>query len=168
MARKKAKKEKAVKKTAAELRAEKAVAAYTAAKGNLYDFLHDEDIEEIISEMTDLIERYNAALDEAVREVKLAVKSGKKDRLAIGGIGAQKKVKRQYDAEYLKENLDEDMFSEVVEEIVRYKVNSELLEQLARQDEIDADVVSDAYSEEEQNPSALPGTPKPIVMVIPQ
>ena len=142
--------------------AERAVARYQEAKETLDAFLSDPDIREILLEMEEHVKRHNETLDRATRAVKTQLRTSEHDKLIIGDIGAQKKFKRWYDAEFLASALPADQFESVLRsEKVVYELDVERLEQLARQGEIDNDLVQKSYHEKEQNPANLPGTPKP-------
>ena len=142
--------------------ADRAVDAFLDAKESLELFMRDEDIREILQELNDLVADYNSKLDTATRLVKGELRKSPQSKLVINGIGAQKKTKRWYDAEYLANTLPADQSDLILTEKITYELDVALLEQLRRQGEIDNAIVADAYHEEEMNPSALPGTPKPF------
>lgn len=144
--------------------ADRAVDDFLDAKEALDLFMQDEDIREILQEMAQLVADYNSTLDTATRLVKGELRKSPKNKLVIHGIGAQKKTKRWYDTEYLANTLPADQSDLILTEKITYELDVALLEQLRRQGEIDNDIVSDAYHEEEMNPSALPGTPKPYTI----
>lgn len=142
--------------------AENAVNKYEQAKEDLDSFLRDDDVREVLLEMNELVTRYNETLDKASRAVKAQLRSSDQNKLIVGSIGAQKKFKRWYDANFLANSLPAKQFDSICRsEKIVYELDTERLEQLARQGEIDLDIVRCAYHEQEQNPSALPGTPKP-------
>lgn len=145
-------------------RAEAAVERWTAAKEALDGFMADEDIRELFMEYHDLVEAYNQSLDEATRAVKTALTSSDRPKLIIGAIGAQKKAKRYYDAEFLANALPADQADEVLTEKITYDLDTDRLEQLLRQGEVDSEIVRAAYKEKPQSPSNMPGTPKPYVI----
>ena len=142
----------------------RAVEAYNKAREALDEFMSDPDIRDILVEMEDLVNTYNRCLDDAVRAVKGEVKSSDKTKLFVGGLGAQKKFKRYYDAEFLANSLPAEQADEILTEKVVYDLDKPRLEQLLRQGEIDSEIVNKAYHEDEQNPVSMPGTPKPYVL----
>ena len=144
--------------------AERAVEGYHQASEALHDFLADAEVRDILLEMEHLIADYNRKLDTAMRAIKSELKQSDRAKLIIDGLGAQKRFKRYYDGEFLANALPADQSDEVLTERVVYDVDKDRLEQLLRQGEIDNDIVEKAYHEEEQNPSNLPGTPKPYLM----
>lgn len=141
--------------------AEQAVEAFREAEAELNDLLNDPETRPIFEQYNQLIANFNERLDEAVRSVKNELRRSDQDKMILGGIGAQKKYRRWYDAEILAKLLPSDQADEVLTEKIVYEVNETRLEQLCRQGEVDNNLVRRAYKEEEQNPSALPGTPKP-------
>ena len=102
--------------------------------------------------------------DAAMRAIKSELRASDQNKLVIQGLGAQKKFKRYYDAEFLANALPADQADLVLHEKVIYEVDREQLEQLSRQGEIDNEIVTAAYHEEEGNPANLPGTPKPYAV----
>jgi len=144
--------------------AHKAVIAYDRAREELQRFMSDEDIREILLEMEQLVDEHNAKLDAAMRAIKSELRMMEQEKLIINGLGAQKKYKRYYDAEFLANALPADQSDEILTERVVYDLDKERLEQLLRQGEIDNTIVEKAYHEEEQNPANLPGTPKPYIL----
>lgn len=96
--------------------------------------------------------------------MKQQLLTGDTDKLVIGIFGAQKKVSRWYDGEYLAKTLDHEQSDQVLEEVVTYKVNVNMLEQLHRQGEIDAEVMRLAKHEEAPTAAMMPGAPKPYVL----
>jgi hypothetical protein len=144
--------------------AERAVARFNEAKDALHNFLKDPDIKEVLEEMEHLVEQYNQKLDDAVRQVKSSLAHSDQNKLFIDGIGAQKKFKRFYDADYLANTLPADQFDEFGTERIVYDLDLDRLEQLVRQGEVDGMIVEESRRVEEQNPSNMPGTPKPFVI----
>jgi hypothetical protein len=141
--------------------AERAVAFYHDAKDALNEFLSDKEIRDLLLEMEDLVNDHNAKLDAAMRAIKSDLMRLDQDKLVINGLGAQKRYKRYYDAEFLANALPADQSDEILTERIVYDLDKERLEQLMRQGEIDNEIVEKAYHEDEQNPSNLPGSPKP-------
>jgi hypothetical protein len=144
--------------------ADRAVDDFLAAKEELEAFMKDDEIREILMEMDRLVADYNSKLDTATRQVKSQLRTMDQQKLLIKGIGAQKKMKRWYDVEHLANALPADQSELILTERVTYDLDIQLLEQLRRQGEINNDIVAESYHEEEQNPSAMPGTPKPYTM----
>lgn len=144
--------------------AERAVRQFNEAKEALHEFLVDPDIRDVLRELEHLVVQHNTTLDAAMRAIKSELRRSDHDKLVIGGLGAQKKYKRYYDAEFLSNALPAEQADLVLEESVVYSVNKDLLEQLSRQGEIDNDIVQAAYHQTEENPANLPGTPKPYVI----
>lgn len=144
--------------------ADRAVDDFLAAKEELEAFMKDDDIREILMELDRLVSDYNSKLDTASRQVKSQLRTMDQQKLIIKGIGAQKKMKRWYDVQHLAEALPADQSELILTERVTYDLDVQLLEQLRRQGEIDNNIVAESYHEEEQNPSAMPGTPKPYAM----
>jgi len=153
-------KEPAVEPTAAE----RAVERFNQAKDALYGFLKDPDIREVLLELEHLVEQHNQKLDDAVRQVKSTLAHSDQNKLFIDGIGAQKKFKRFYDAEFLANTLTADQFEEFATERIVYELDIDRLEQLVRQGEVDGVIVEQSRRVEEQTPSNMPGTPKPFVI----
>jgi hypothetical protein len=147
-----------------ETPAERAVGFYNDAKAALYEFLADKEIRDILLELEDLVNEHNAKLDDAMRTIKNELGHMDQDKLIINGLGAQKKYKRYYDADFLVNTLPAIQSEEIITEKVVYTVDKERLEQLMRQGEIDNEIVQKAYHEEELNPTNLPGSPKPYVL----
>ena len=145
----------------AENPAEKAARAFRASEDALKDFISGPEVRPLFEEYSRMVEDYNERLDAAVRAVKGELRRSDSDKMIVEGIGAQKKYKRWYDAEVLAKLLPSEQADEILTEKIVYEVNESRLEQLCRQGEIDNNLVRRAYHEEEQNPSALPGTPKP-------
>lgn len=142
--------------------AEQVVKTFRDAEAELNDLLNDPDTRALFEQYNQLVANYNERLDEAVRAVKNELRRSDQDKLIIEGIGAQKKYRRYYDADTLAKLLPSDQADEVLVEKVIWEVNEARLEQLCRQGEVDNNLVRRAYKEEEQNPSSLPGTPKPF------
>ena len=140
---------------------EAAVASFNEAKNELHAFLKDPNIKDVLLEYEQLVEMYNSRLDQATRLVKAMVRHSDQNKVFIDGIGAQKKFKRYYDAEFLACTLPADQFDEFAKERIVYDLDLDRLEQLVRQGEVDGAIVEKARRVEEQNPSNLPGTPKP-------
>lgn len=147
-----------------ETLAEKAVSFYHEAKEALNDFLADKEIRDVLLELEDLVAEHNAKLDAAIRSIKNELSHLDQDKLVIKGLGAQKRYKRYYDAEFLANSLPASQSEEILTERIVYDLDKERLEQLLRQGEIDNEIVEKAYHEEEVNPANLPGTPKPYVL----
>lgn len=144
--------------------AKKLVDSWQKARDELDAFLKDPEVRDVLLELNDLINKHNEQLDAAVRAVKSAVKTSNQDKLVVGCIGAQKKYKRYYDADFLANALPADQADEVLTEKVIYTLDTQRLEQLLRQGEIDREIVQSAFHEEEMNPASMPGTPKPFSM----
>lgn len=144
--------------------AERAVHSFHEAKDNLLEFLSDPEIRELLLEHEHLVKEHNQALDQAMRSLKSELQSLDQDKLIIDGLGAQKKYKRYYDADFLANALPAEQADLVLTEIVSYTVDREVLEQMMRQGEVDNEIVEKAYHEDEQNPANLPGTPKPFTI----
>jgi hypothetical protein len=144
--------------------ADRAVDDFLTAKEELESFMKDEEIREILMELDRLVSDYNSKLDTATRQVKNQLLTMAQQKLIIRGIGAQKKTRRWYDVEHLARALPADQSELILTERVTYDLDVQLLEQLRRQGEIDNDIVVEAYHEEEQSPSAMPGTPKPYTL----
>ena len=144
--------------------AERAVAFYHEAKNALNEFLADKEIRDVLLEMEDLVNDYNAKLDAAMRAIKSDLRHMDQDKLIINGLGAQKKYKRYYDAEFLANALPSEQSDEILTERVVYDLDKERLEQLMRQGEIDNEIVEKAYHEDEQNPANISGSPKPYIL----
>jgi hypothetical protein len=144
--------------------AQRSVHRFTAADNDLKEFLADSTIRDIMSQFEHLVQLRNQALDEAVRAVKQELRNLDQDRLVIDGIGAQKKYKRWYDPEFLANALPAEQSDLILTEKTVYELDQDRLEQLARQGEIDNEIVRRAFHEEEQAPAALPGTPKAYVI----
>lgn len=141
--------------------AERAVANYREAQEVLDAFLRDPEIRDILEELTHLVTEHNRTLDSAIRAVKGELHASDRTRLVIDGIGAQKKMKRWYDVDHLAEALPAEQSDLILTEKIVYELNKEILDQMLRQGEVDERIVAQAYHEEEQQPSNLPGTPKP-------
>ena len=146
--------------------AERAVNRYQLSQEELEAFLHDPDIKAAMIELNRLVEDRNAALDAAGRAVKQQLLTSDRDKLVVGSFGAQKKVSRWYDGEYLADNLPVNQSELVLEEILTYKVKVDALEQLARQGEIDNEIVRLAYHEEPPTAAMMPGAPKPYIIPV--
>lgn len=144
--------------------AERAVSAYEESQEELDAFLGDADIRDILLELEQLVNRRNAALDQAIRTVKNEVRTSERAKLLIGPIGAQKKFKRWYDVEFLANSLPADQAELVLTEKVIYELDEALLDQMTRQGEVDNEVVRAAFHEQEMSPANMPGTPKPFVL----
>jgi hypothetical protein len=144
--------------------AERAVSFYHEAREQLNEFLSDKEIRDVLLELEDLVSEHNTRLDAAMRAIKSELGRLDQDKLVINGLGAQKKYKRYYDAEFLANALPSDQSDEILTERIVYDLDKERLEQLLRQGEIDNEIVEKAYHEEVQNPANLPGTPKPYVL----
>lgn len=144
--------------------ASKSVDAYLVTKERLETFMRDEDVKEVLKELNMYVAEYNSTLDTAIRQVKKHLSTTDKKKLIINGIGAQRKYKRWYNVPLLMETLPADQSDLVVKEEITYSLQTELLEDLVRQGEIDSDIVSKAYVEEELNPALVPGTPKPYTL----
>lgn len=144
--------------------AQRAVTAYHGAKDALDAFLTDSDIQDLLLEMEQLVLDHNTKLDGAMRAIKSELRTSGQGKLIIEGLGAQKKYKRWYDTDFLANALPADQSDAILTEKVVYELDKPLLEQLMRQGEIDNEIVDKAYHEEEQNPSNLPGTPKPYIL----
>jgi hypothetical protein len=144
--------------------AQRAVSQFHEAKEALQDFLADVEIRDLLLELDQLVTDHNMKLDSAMRAIKSELRVSEHDKLIIDGLGAQKKYKRYYDAEFLASALPADQSDEILTERVVYDLDKDRLEQLMRQGEIDNETVDKAYHEEEQNPANLPGTPKPFTL----
>jgi len=137
---------------------------YNESEDALKDFSSDPAVREILEELHSLTEARNSALDAAIRAVKSELQRSEGERLVVGGIGAQKKYKRYYDAKYLAENLPVGQFLLFAKERLEYDIDTAVLDQLLRQGEVDQDIVRGAYHNDEQSPSSMPGTPKPYML----
>ena len=144
--------------------AENAVERFHLANNELKAFMEDPDIREIMGELERLVEARNQTLDTAVRAIKSQLQKLDQDKLVIQGLGAQKKYKRWYDTEFLANALPAAQSDLILTERTVYELDQAKLEQLARQGEIDNEIVRNAFHEEEQAPAALPGTPKPYYL----
>jgi hypothetical protein len=144
--------------------AEQAVERFNQAKEELDSFLADPEIRDVMLEFQQLVTNHNNRLDEALRATKAELRSSARTRLVYGSIGAMKKFKRYYDVDYLAAKLPAEQADEILTEKVVYELHQERLDQLLRQGEIDTELVQQAYHEEEQNPSNLPGVPKPFTI----
>lgn len=142
--------------------AEQAVARYHEAKEALDEFLGDPDIRDVLDELHHLVREHNQLLDSATRTVKGDLRASDRTRLVVNGIGAQKKMKRWYDVNHLAEALPASQSDLILTEKIVYELDKEILGQMLRQGEIDNEIVEQSYHEEEQQPSNLPGTPKPF------
>lgn len=140
--------------------AERAVERFEAARQELLNFLRDPEIREVMKEYEQLVDGYNQSLDDATRAVKSHLRTIDGNKYSVGVIGAQKKYKRWYDAEFLANSLPAEQAELVLTETVTYTVDTEVLDQMARQGEVDNALIQAAFHEEEQNPALLPGTPK--------
>lgn len=147
---------------AAETVAQRASKKYQKSEDALKEFMTDPDVMDLMKEFYKLIEDRNAALDEAVRAVKSELQASDQARLVVGPIGAQKRYRRYYDTDFLAKRLPNDQKELVLKAKTVYELNQPLLEQLTRQGELDNEIVRESYHEEEQSPSAMPGTPKPF------
>ena len=145
-------------------RAENAVKRFDEAKDALNAFLTDTEVRDVMLEFQQLVTEHNNKLDEALRETKTELRNSTKTRLVFGAIGALKKMKRYYDVDYLAATLPAEQADEILSEKVVYELHQERLEELLRQGEVDSKIVAASYHEEEQNPSSLPGVPKPYVI----
>lgn len=148
-------------KAEAPTHAEQLVAEFEGAKTALTQFLKDQDVRNMLAELYQLVDDHNRALDQAVRGVKSQLRTSDQQRLVIGVIGAQKKLRRWYDVEHLARALPAEQADAILTEKVVYELNEEVLSQMVRQGEVDNEIVAQAYHEEEQDPSSMPGTPKP-------
>jgi len=144
--------------------AEVAVRRYRASEEELQEFLEDGDIYDILRTFARLVEVRNQTLDAAMRAVKTELRLLDQDKLIMDGLGAQKKYKRWYDADFLANSLPAAQAELILTERVVYDVDHTRLEQMARQGEVDNEIVRMAFREEEQAPAAMPGSPKPYVI----
>lgn len=144
--------------------AERAVQRFEESRAELLSFLRDKEIREIMKEYEQLVDGYNRTLDAATRAIKSHLRTLEQNKYSVGCIGAQKKYKRWYDAEFLANSLPAGQAELVLTEHVSYTVDSELLDQMTRQGEVDNELVRAAFHEEEQNPAVLPGTPKAYII----
>jgi hypothetical protein len=144
--------------------AERAVARFDEAKEELFTFMADPEIKDILLEYEQLVGEYNRQLDAASRAVKTQLRTLDQDKLVVGVVGAQKKYKRYYDVDFLANTLPAEQADLVLTETVTYKLDADLLHQLVRQGEVDNELVAKAYHEDEQAPANMPGTPKPYVI----
>lgn len=147
-----------------ETAAERAVKQYRAVENDLERFMKDPEVRDTLLQYHDLITKRNERLDEAVHTVKQELQQSDKAKLFIDGIGAQKRTRVYYDIDHLRAYLPPEQLSLVVTERVVYDLNTDDLVRLARQGELDSEVVRQAYKEEAQTPASLPGTPKPWVI----
>jgi len=141
--------------------AERAAQRFKEAHEALQEFLNDREIRPILQELEQLVVARNQALDTAMRAIKGELRSLDQDKLVLEGLGAQKKFKRWYDTDFLARALPAEQADLILTEKIVYELDQARLEQLARQGEIDNEIVRAAFREEEQAPAALPGTPKP-------
>ena len=141
--------------------AERAVNRFHEAQRDLDNFLHLPEVREIMTELARLVEDYNATLDAAGRSVKQQLLMSERNKLVVGDFGAQKKVSRWYDGEFLADHLSVNQSELVLEEITTYRVKVDVLDQLARQGEVDNEVVRLAFHEDAPTASMMPGAPKP-------
>ena len=144
--------------------AEIAVNRFLDRKEEMDAFLSDPDVRPILEEYHQLVEEFNTALDAAIRSAKAQLRTSDGNKLVFAPIGVQKSFKRGYDVERLSRTLPADQFELVAEERVVYDLDVATLEQMARQGEVDQEIVNAAYNESEQNPRNMPGTPKPFNM----
>jgi hypothetical protein len=154
---------KKTKKPEQEFESEPVVARFHNSEAELKAFFKDPEVKAVMEELTTLVERRNSSLDEAIRSVKSELQRLDRDKLTIDGIGAQKKYRRWYDAEFLANHLPGDQARLVITEKLVFEVNVDVLEQMSRQGEIDNNIVREAYREEQQNPASMPG-PKPYIL----
>lgn len=137
---------------------------YETAQVALETFIREPDVKEIMVNLQQLVEDRNAALDAAQRAVKQQLLQSEQDKLVVHGFGAQKKISRWYDGDYLARELPATQADLVLEEQVVYKVKVDELQQLLRQGEIDANIIRLAYHEEAPVASLMPGAPKPYAL----
>ena len=135
---------------------------FKEADNELRAFLKDPGIRPILEEFYSLVEQRNTTLDVAVRDVKAELQRSDRKQLVYEGIGAQRRVDRYYDTDFLSEHLPVGQADLVLTRKITYELNQPLLEQMLRQGEVDPHVVRDAYHEDTQNPASMPGTPKPF------
>jgi hypothetical protein len=147
-----------------ETTAQKQAKVYKHAEDELRAFMKDPDVRPMLEEFYGLLEARNLALDVAVREVKAELQRSDRKQLVYEGIGAQSKMSRYYDTDFLAEHLPVGQANLVLTSKLVYELNQPLLEQMVRQGEVDPQIVGQAYHEDPQNPSALPGTPKPFTL----
>ena len=138
-----------------------AVQKYKDAAQALSDYMQDEGVHEVLQEYASYIEDYNMLLDAAIRAVKTQLRASNKRKLTVGGLGAQKKMKRWYDIDVLSDKLPAKQSELFLTEKVIYELDENALNDAVRQGAVDIGIVQKAYHEVEQNPSNLPGTPKP-------
>jgi hypothetical protein len=89
--------------------------------------------------------------------VKQQLLSSEQDKLYVGDFGAQKKISRWYDGNYLSHALEADQADIVLKKETVYHVNVEALQQLLRQGEIPPEVMRLAYHEEPPTAAMIPG-----------
>lgn len=141
--------------------AQKAAQQYQAAERELREFMEDPDILEILQQYHALIKDRNVKLTEAIQAAKSELGRSNKNKLNFEGIGVQKKAGRtEYDVDFLREHLPAEQAALVITERTVYELNVEEMLQLVRQEEIDKDIVKQAYKEQPASLAVIPGTPK--------
>lgn len=153
-----------IKKT--ENAAERAVQQYERTQEALNTFLRVSEVRDFMLELQQLVDERNTALDAAHRAVKQQLLSSDQDKLVVGNIGAQKKISRWYDGDYLARELTHSQADIILEEVVTYKVKVDVLTQLLRQGEVDSEVVRLAYHEEPPVASLMSGAGKPYTLPV--
>jgi hypothetical protein len=156
------KKVKTTTETPPESTAQRNARLFKEADEELRAFMKDPAYRPMLEEFYNLVEQRNLALDTAVREVKAELQRSDRNQLVYNGIGAQKRVDRYYDTDFLSEHLPVGQADLVLTMKISYELNKPLLEQMLRQGEVDPLIVRDAYHEDAQNPASMPGTPKPF------
>jgi len=144
--------------------AERAVEQFHDAEAQLREFLTDPDIHDLMQEFERRVDLRNQALDAAMRAIKGELRSSDKEKLVIQGLGAQKRYKRWYDTDFLANALPAEQADLILTEKITYEVNQTRLEQLARQGEINNEIVRESYRQEEMAPASMPGTPKEYIL----
>ena len=139
-------------------------ARYRRAEAELEGFMKDPDVKDVLQELYQLVEERNATLDEAIRNIKSELQRTDQPQLVVEGLGAQKRHKRWYDANFLAENLPHNQAELVLTSHLEWELNQTLLEQLLRQGEVDTEIVKKAFHDDVESPAVLPGTPKPFVL----
>lgn len=154
------------KKKPAKSGAQLAVELYEEAKTNLEEFLAEPDYKDVLREFETLIQARDERLDAAVREVKSELLLSDANALTVGEFSAQKRTKRYYDANYLADNIPVNVFRMFAKERLEYDIDTDTLEQMVRQGDLDFDLVKAAFKEEKPTAVAGPKNPKPFVIPI--
>jgi|WetSurMetagenome_2_1015567.scaffolds.fasta_scaffold470907_2 hypothetical protein len=146
--------------TSEESFAQKAVRKYKEAEEELTEYMRDPDVLDILRQFHKLVEVRNERLLSAVQSVKADLTRSEQNKLYVDGIGAQKRTKGAYNIDHLRAYLPRKQQELVITERTVYDLNTEDLNRLVRQGEIDRDIVEQAYHEESAGVASMPGTPK--------